>query len=379
MESKRLYHLDWLRVFVILSLIPFHAALTYLRYGVVYIKAPIMGLKALPFLFFTVPLSDFFMSLLFFIAGVAVYFSLQKRSGRSFLGERAHRLLLPLALGNLILCPLTGYCKALYEGFQGGFLAFLPRFFFTDIMHYNGYGHLWFLLYLFVFSAACLPLFLYWRTHPASLERIVSFLLKGNRMLIPFGMIILLELCLRPFFCNSAYIIVTDWANDAVYICLFIFGFLFASDGRIAQRFQSYDRLAKILAAFALGMLFFVNIQSQVFYRDGDYLTVLWAIFKGVYESAMIVFLINLGGRRWNTDSRALRYLSQASFPIYILHFLPVSFFTLIWIRTGMPDFLKFLLTILSSYATVFLLYESWRRILLLLRRRKNGSAVANP
>ena len=95
MESKRLYHLDWLRVFVILSLIPFHAALTYLRYGVVYIKAPIMGFKALPFLFFTVPLSDFFMSLLFFIAGVAVYFSLQKRSGRSFLGERAHRLLLP--------------------------------------------------------------------------------------------------------------------------------------------------------------------------------------------------------------------------------------------------------------------------------------------
>ena len=146
-------------------------------------------------------------------------------------------------------------------------------------------------------------------------------------MLIPFGLIILLELCLRPFFCNSAYIIVTDWANDAVYICLFIFGFLFASDGRIAQRFQSYDRLAKILAAFALGMLFSVNIQSQVFYRDGDYLTVLWAIFKGVYESAMIVFLINLGGRRWNKDSRALRYLSQASFPIYILHFLPVSFF----------------------------------------------------
>lgn len=379
MESKRLYYLDWLRILVILSLIPFHAALTYLRYGVVYIKAPLTGLAALPFLFFTVPLSDFFMSLLFFVAGVAAYFSLQKRSGRSFLGERAQRLLLPLTLGYFFLCPVTGYCKALYEGFQGGFLAFLPKFFFTDVVRYNAYGHLWFLLYLFVFSATCLPLFLYWRRHPSSLERIVSFLLKGNRMLIPFGLITLLELCLRPFFCNSAYIIITDWANDAVYISLFVFGFIFASDGRIAQRFRSYDRLAKIMAALALGVLFFVNIQSQVFYRDGDYLTVLWALFKGIYESAAIVLLINLGGKRWNTDSRVLRYLSQASFPIYILHFLPVTFFTLVWIQTCMPDFVKFLLTILSSYVTVFLLYECWRRMKLLLHSRKNRGAVANP
>lgn len=198
-------------------------------------------------------------------------------------------------------------------------------------------------------------------------------------MLIPFGLITLLELWLRPFFCNSAYIIITDWANDAVYISLFVFGFIFASDGRIAQRFRSYDRLAKIMAALALGVLFFVNIQSQVFYRDGDYLTVLWALFKGVYESAAIVLLINLGSKRWNTDSRVLRYLSQASFPIYILHFLPVTFFTLVWIQTCMPDFLKFLLTILSSYATVFLLYECWRRMKLLLHSRKNRGAVANP
>ena len=375
MESKRLYHLDWLRVSVVLSLIPFHAALTYLRYGIVYIKAPVRGIGALPFLLVTVPLGDFFMSLLFFISGVAAWYSLKKRNGRSFLGERAGRLLLPLLLGNLFLCPVTGYCLALYEGFQDGFLAYLPRFFVTDIVHYNGYGHLWFLLYLFVFSIICLPLFLRWQKNAARLERIVTFLLQGNRILIPFGIVVLFELCLRPFFSNSAYILVTDWANDAVYLSLFIFGYVFASDARIPQKLRSYDGASKILAALSLGVLFYVNIQSQVRYQDAVYLMILWVLAKGVYESAAIVFLVNLGARRFNRDSGALRYLSGASFPIYIIHFLPVTFFTLVLIQTNMPNVLKFLLTIVCSYATVFLLYECWRRMRLLLRHGRNQDA----
>ena len=190
MESKRLYYLDWLRIFVILSLVPFHAALTYLRYGTVYIKAPLTGIAALPFLLVTVPLGDFFMSLMFFIAGVSAFYSLRKRSGRSFLAERAHRLVIPLVLGDQLICSVTGYLKALYEGYQGGFLAFLPKFFFTDVVRYNGYGHLWFLLYLFVFSAVCLPLFLHWKKHESSLERLASFLVKGSRILLPFGLIV---------------------------------------------------------------------------------------------------------------------------------------------------------------------------------------------
>ncbi len=185
----------------------------------------------------------------------------------------------------------------------------------------------------------------------------------------------LFELCLRPFFYDSAYILVTDWANDAVYLSLFIFGYVFASDERIPQKLHAYDGASKILVALSLGVLFYVNIQSQVLYHNADYLTVLWVFAKGVYESAAIVFLVNLGARRFNRDSGALRYLSGASFPVYIIHFLPVTFFTLVLIQTNMPNVLKFLLTIVCSYATVFLLYECWRRMRLLLRRGQSQNA----
>ena len=125
----------------------------------------------------------------------------------------------------------------------------------------------------------------------------------------------------------------------------------------VSQRFWS----------LSLAGLFIVIIQGQVFYSDSMLRALMWVICKGVYECAAIVLLINIGCKRWNVDSGALRYLSRASFPIYILHFLPVTFFSLILIRTTLPDFLKFALTVLFSYATVFILYECWRRIRIFL------------
>lgn len=60
LNNKRLYYIDWLRALVILSIIPYHAALTYLRLGNVYIKSPIISTEAIPFLIIATPLGDFF-------------------------------------------------------------------------------------------------------------------------------------------------------------------------------------------------------------------------------------------------------------------------------------------------------------------------------
>lgn len=88
-EIKRLYYIDWLRVLIVLALIPFHASLTYLRYGTVYIKEPVSGLAALPFLIIEVPLGDFFMTILFFVSGVASFYSFKSRGIGIYIGERA--------------------------------------------------------------------------------------------------------------------------------------------------------------------------------------------------------------------------------------------------------------------------------------------------
>jgi len=316
METKRLFYMDWLRVLVILSLIPFHASLTYLRYGIVPIKAPVSGLAALPFLTVSVPLGDFVMTLLFFIAGMASFYSFKSRGRCNYLRERRHKLLFPFLLGwFFFLSPATGYVQALYEGYADGFVNFLPQFFWYQCFHYNGYGHLWFLLYLYVFSLLSVPLFNRWNKDESRLERIGAFFSQGRRLLLPIGFIVLLELCLRPFFHPDAYIIVFDWANDAVYLSLFIFGYVFASDGRIQEKIKTYYNLSKAFVLLSLATLFFVNIQSQMFYSNEVYLTLLWVLSKGVYECSAIIFLLNFGRTRLNRGGRAIGYLSRSTDP----------------------------------------------------------------
>lgn len=362
-ENKRLYYIDWLRVLVVLTLIPFHASLTYLRYGIVYIKEPVSGLASLPFLIIEVPLGDFFMTLMFFVSGVASYYSFNKRGTGLYIGERAQKLALPFGLGYLLLCPVTSYIQALYEGFQGGFISFLPRFYWYDTFHYHGYGHLWFLFYLFVFSLICVPLFRWWQRDESRIERISAFLSQRNRLLLPFGFIVLLEVCLRPFFHSGAYIIVGDWANVAVYLSLFIFGYVYAADSRVQEKVKEYFKLSIVFGLLGLAALYYVNIHSQMFWSDAAYLTPLWVLAKGVYECAGIIFLLNFGRLYLNRKGRALGYLNRGSFTIYIFHFLPVNFFTWLFIRLHMPIFFKYLLVVVLSYLTVFCICELWRRV----------------
>lgn len=91
MERVRLYYVDWLRTLVILSLIPYHAALTYTGIGDIYIKNVIKDIGALPFIIVTVPLGSFFMTLLFFLSGISSYYSFQYRGKINYLKERVNK------------------------------------------------------------------------------------------------------------------------------------------------------------------------------------------------------------------------------------------------------------------------------------------------
>lgn len=367
METKRLYYMDWLRVLVVLSVTPFHAALTYLRFGSVYIKAPVLGSAALPFLLVIVPFADFFMGLLFFVAGMASYYSFKKRGVGPYIRERVTKLLLPFLLGLFFLCPPTAYLKALYEGFEGGFLKFIPQFFWYKALHYQGYGHLWFLLYLYVFSMVCVPLFKRWKRDESRMKRIGDYLTQGHRLLFPMGAIVLFEILLRPFF-HGAQTLVLDWASNVVYLSLFVFGYVFAAEERIQEKLRDYFKPSIVTGLLSLAVLFYVNIMWQVFGSDALHVGLLWVVTRGVYVCSAIIIFINIGANYLNQGSKTLAYLSKASFAIYFFHFLPVTIFTLLLIDLPVHRFVNFLLVVVLSYAVLFLSYELWRRV---VRKRK--------
>jgi fucose 4-O-acetylase-like acetyltransferase len=122
MEKERLYYIDWLRALVVLSLIPFHSALTYTGSGDTYIYAVVNSVSVLPLKLFVSVLGSFFMPLLFFVSGIASYHSIQRRGEKGFVGERFRKLLVPFILGTLLLCPVQAYFKGLHDGFSGNLL-----------------------------------------------------------------------------------------------------------------------------------------------------------------------------------------------------------------------------------------------------------------
>lgn len=367
--SARLYYIDWLRVLVILSLIPFHSALTYSGLGDTYIASPLKDIRIIPFMLIVATLGNFFMTLLFFVSGIASYNALQTKGIKEYFFERRKKLLIPLGLGILTICPVQAYFKALYEGFAGSYFAFLPQFFSAKIVYYLGYAHLWFLLYLFVFSAICLPLFARWQSNPQLLQNISLFLGSGQRILIPMAYIIFAEITLRPFF-QGPQTLIGDWANDVVYLSIFIFGFVFASDGKIQEQVNQYFKTAAWLVPLNLIVLFYTFWMWAIEESNKLYLTVLWVCAKGVYECAAIILLLGLGRKYLNKKGPLLSYLRRASFTYYLFHFVPISLFTYLVIKTNLNVYLKYILVVALSYLFIGVVYEVFVRR---FRRLKNS------
>jgi len=373
--NTRLYYLDWLRVLVILSLIPFHSALTYSGQGDTYIVSPLKDITIIPFILIVSSLGNFFMTLLFFVSGIASFCFLRIKGVKQYISERRNKLLIPFGLGTIFLCPFQAYFKALYDGFSGSFFEFLPQFFSPKMAYYLGYAHLWFLFYLFVFSLICVPLFAGWKNNPQLLKNISGFLCSGNRILIPMAFILIAEVTLMPFF-QGQFILIGDWANDVVYLSFFIFGYVFASEKEIEEKVYTYFNISIFLIPICLSVLFYTYWMWSIEGSTDKYLTFLWVCTKGIYECAAIMFLLSIGKKYLNKKSSLLSYLNRASFTYYLMHYVPVSLFTYVFIKKDINVYLKYTMTVILSYIFIAVFYEFFIRKLMNSLRNKRENNI---
>ncbi len=141
MEQKRLIYLDNLRWMSVLLVIVYHIIYLFNNSGVI----SNIGYKGIPqldgFLVFVYP---WFMCLLFVVSGIAARLSLNKRTNKEFIKDRAKRILLPTVLGIFIYGWFTGYITSLYTPFFYNEGAAIPVFIKYFIFAFMGMGPLWF-------------------------------------------------------------------------------------------------------------------------------------------------------------------------------------------------------------------------------------------
>lgn len=358
----RLAYIDWLRFAVVLCLAPFHAAISFTGMGSVYVyDAPVRdillaggtpaNIGPLALTAFTVFMDNWFMNLLFLVSGIGATISLRKRTGVQFLGERCNRLLLPLLICTPLVISVQTWLGALSFGkFSGSIFTFFPLFFRSG--NFN-LGHLWFLAYLFVFSALALPLFLSIQ-RKGEASRILSIAGRFSSMpmiLLPALWTCLLEVLFRPGWPGS-FNLVNDWAVFSVNLSFFLAGYIVGAVPDLLQAIEKH-RLATLILGFAA---FFARIATYyvVAVPDGyNAANIVAQAFRGIAAYGLVMATLGYGQRYLNGQGKLLGIARDLSFPLYILHYAPLTAAIYVLLNSGLTIWTRWILAVAASWSFV--------------------------
>ncbi len=320
-RPTRLLHIDHLRNGVILGLILFHTARLFDSEAWHIKDAGRFQAAELLIAGFNVVQ----MPLLLFLAGMTAFHSLGNRDAGRFVRERLVRLLLPLVVGILLVVPPQVYVERLAAGlpgrmspidFSGSFVDFYPSFFTCCYPAASfSWHHLWFVLYLLVYSLALLPLFLGLRHRAAAawVDALGRWLAGGARLLLLALPIIVVELVLRRSF-PSTHALVNDFANHAHFMTLMLLGWLFAASPDLARAATRLWRPVLAMAAALIAVLLTLRATGTVLPIEAR------QTLRALAEWCAIAGLLGWGAARLNRPIPFLTRFSALSFPFYVFH-----------------------------------------------------------
>ncbi len=329
--TERRYDIDWLRVIAIGLLLIYHIAIIFQPWAM--FIAFIRSDESMEGMWKVMSMLNVWrIPLLFYVSGMGVFFAIQKRNWKQLLLERGKRILVPFVFGILAISPLHMF---IFQKHYGMPLSYYPHS-----------GHLWFLGNILAYVLILLPLFFLLKQRSNGkfkkyLERVL-----GNPIgILVINIFFLLEVTLTKPAVFEMY--VDTWHGFFLGLLAFLFGFLLVYSGSIVWNSLKKWRWVYLgLAALLYGIrLFYFELKAP------DYLV--------AFESNLwILGLFGMANRYLNKGSKILSYLSQAAYPIYILHMFGLYLGAYIILPLELSVELKFGLIIVFTGVVCFGLYE---------------------
>jgi len=330
-SSQRRHDVDWLRTGALVLLIVFHVLLTFQSWAaesgfpqnqeLLEELVPLISL-----------LTVWRIPLLFLISGMGVRFAMERRDWKALLKDRAVRILFPFLFGTYflgallnLLLPLTGWNA-----------EYAPHF-----------GHLWFLLNIFLYVVWLVGILMYLKEKPDNrFLRFLARILGRPWGIFLFAIPAMVEAAaVRPQHFALYVDTLHGWLLGLV--CFFT-GFLFICLQREFWPAVTRARWVSLLLAVSLYVIRWWALELR------DMLPWLTALESMCWMLALLGF----GAIHLNRPSRALSYLSGAVYPVYIVH-LPLQF-TLCYFVLPLPwsAWGKLAVLMVGTFAASFLLYE---------------------
>ena len=369
---SRRHDLDWVRVSAFGLLVLYHVGMYYVTWDW-HVKSPAAGTALEPFMLLTAPWR---LALLFLVSGAASAFLLEKRP-TGFLADRSSRLLVPLLFGMAVIVVPQAYYEVVEKlpgGYHEGFLAFYGRYLAADGRFCRGedclvlptWNHLWFLAYLWVYTAlAWVGLRAAGAARVSRLRARLQRHLAGAAVLaVPMLVLAAVRVLLVGRF-GSTHALVDDVYNHAQYFPLFVLGLLLAR----AEGFWSDLERHRWSALWVAGLTYagLACYFGWTGFSDAnpppESLRLAQRVVWGVNEWAAVAAVLGFAYRLRHVDSRALRYLVPAVLPVYVLHQTVIVVLAHHLQPFAIPPAIEGAFLVVATFVACFAGYEAVRRV----------------
>ena len=332
----RRYDIDWIRVIAIGLLLIYHVAIGFQPWGIM-IGFPTSKESWVALWTPMAALNVWRIPLLFFVSGMGVYFAMQQRNWKQLIKERTLRIWLPFIFGMFFIVPLH---------------VFLWQYHYKMKLQYQfDPGHLWFLANIFIYVLVLCPLF-YWlkRNENGRVINVLRTMFNNPlSLIVVVGAFIAEALIIKP---NLYEMYAMTRHGFFLGLFAFFFGFCFVLIGAgFWQMLQRWRWFFIVLAVVGFGFRqFHFGMNTPIYLL--------------VVESQFWIFAgLAFGSKHLNKPSRVLTYLSQAAYPVYIVHMVFLFLGSLLIFPLLIPVQLKFVFVLLFTIAGCFLMFEGIRRI----------------
>lgn len=322
----RHYGLDWLRIAAFGLLILYHIGMYFVPWAWHINRIDPAGWLAAPMLL----LNSWRLPLLFVVSGYASAALLARQAhnpsiATQFLRERSTRLLIPVLVAIILIIPPQPWVELVTKSNYTGSLL---HFWTTDYWQFSGklgmilptWQHLWFVCYLWAYTAALVLLL---TIIPASIrarcQTIIDTALSGWRMIAVPALLAIVLVLARGVETVRLDAWVEGWAAHVIFFGSFLFGYylLRADAGWAAIR--RYWSAALVLSLTAYTAIIGVKFAFQGA-EEPLWAVTAFAIARPLHGWCTIIALLGIADRFWNRDDPWRATLAEAVFPFYIIH-----------------------------------------------------------
>jgi hypothetical protein len=353
--TQRRADIDWIRIAAFGVLILYHVGLVYAPWDW-HVRSPhtieALGLAALV-------TNPWRLTLLFMVSGIALRFMVRKTPPPQAFRQRLERLVPPLLFGVLVLVPPQSWIEAMEKGSFSGDLWtwWLSEFSPAGLRDGVPLNHIWFVLYITVYSLAALAL----ASSPRLFDRLEAGLARlladGRLLVVPIIYLALLRLLVFPWAGLTNHI-TDDPYNHAMSLGVFLTGFLLALRDDVWTRFERMRWTSLAVAVVSLPAL--ILLSQPVDQQPAAPANLVFAI----NQWATICTVLGFGSRLLRgADGPALRYLTDAVFPCYLAHQTLLVIAAHILKPHSLPLGLEASLLVLITLGGSLAVYEVVRRI----------------